>query len=280
MGMFLGDRPVSAYFNGASASLPVQGVFLGGIQVFPTGAAAFSPNSIAGLQLWLDAADASTLFDATTGGSLVAANGAVGRWEDKSGNGRHATQGTANDRPLRHTAAVNGRDALYFDGLSPFLATSSFSLAQPFTYLAVVRPAEDFGELAYDNAFLADGASGGTRAQVRMLGSGTGLTSNLRINAGTNFTSSGAVFFPDTTVVVGAVFNGTSSSIRADGSLLATASTTAGTAGLNTGAQVGAARDGRNNFGGYISEVLYYSGTLSAGDLTALEAYLLSKWKP
>jgi hypothetical protein len=40
MSIFLGDRPVSVYFNGASASLPVQGVFLGGIQVFPTGTAA------------------------------------------------------------------------------------------------------------------------------------------------------------------------------------------------------------------------------------------------
>jgi hypothetical protein len=40
MGIFLGDRPVSVYFNGASASLPVQGVFLGGVQVFPTGTAA------------------------------------------------------------------------------------------------------------------------------------------------------------------------------------------------------------------------------------------------
>jgi hypothetical protein len=40
MGIFLGDRPVSVFFNGAAAGLPVQGVFLGGIQVFPTGTAA------------------------------------------------------------------------------------------------------------------------------------------------------------------------------------------------------------------------------------------------
>jgi hypothetical protein len=45
MGIFLGDRPVSVYFNGASASLPVQGVFLGGIQVFPTGTAAAVPDA-------------------------------------------------------------------------------------------------------------------------------------------------------------------------------------------------------------------------------------------
>jgi hypothetical protein len=40
MGIFLGDKPVSVFFNGAAAGLPVQGVFLGGIQVFPTGTAA------------------------------------------------------------------------------------------------------------------------------------------------------------------------------------------------------------------------------------------------
>jgi hypothetical protein len=40
MSIFLGDRPVSVFFNGAAAGLPVQGVFLGPIQVFPTGTAA------------------------------------------------------------------------------------------------------------------------------------------------------------------------------------------------------------------------------------------------
>jgi hypothetical protein len=40
MGIFLGDKPVSVYFNGTNASLPVQGVFLGPVQVFPAGAAA------------------------------------------------------------------------------------------------------------------------------------------------------------------------------------------------------------------------------------------------
>ena len=44
MGIFLGDRPVSVFFNGAAAGLPVQGVFLGGIQVFPTGTAAEVPG--------------------------------------------------------------------------------------------------------------------------------------------------------------------------------------------------------------------------------------------
>jgi hypothetical protein len=63
------------------------------------------PLTISGLQLWLNAADSSTFFDATAGGSLVTTDGAaVARWADKSGNNRHATQTTANARPIFNTS--------------------------------------------------------------------------------------------------------------------------------------------------------------------------------
>jgi hypothetical protein len=88
-------------------------------------ASGFNPKSISGLAGWWDGSDPATLFDATSGGSLVAASGTVGRWEDKSGNGRHATQGNGNSRPVRSVAAFNGRDALDFDGANDFLALSS-----------------------------------------------------------------------------------------------------------------------------------------------------------
>ena len=66
------------------------------------------PLTISGLQLWLDAADSSTLFDATAGGNLVTTDGAaVARWADKSGNNRHATQSTSNARPS--LSVSNGR---------------------------------------------------------------------------------------------------------------------------------------------------------------------------
>lgn len=42
-------------------------------------------------QLWFDAADSSTI-------TLV--SGAVSQWNDKSGNNRHASQGTASNRPV------------------------------------------------------------------------------------------------------------------------------------------------------------------------------------
>ena len=74
------------------------------------------PSSIAGLELWLDASDSSTLYDATSGGSLVTADGEVARWEDKSGNNRHATQSTSSGRPIRRVSVQGGKDALDFDG--------------------------------------------------------------------------------------------------------------------------------------------------------------------
>jgi len=77
--------------------------------------------------LWLDAADSSTLFDATSGGSAVAADGAIARWEDKSGNARHVTQGTSGARPARKTSIQNNRDVVRFDGTADFMNSGSVS---------------------------------------------------------------------------------------------------------------------------------------------------------
>lgn len=88
-------------------------------------ATGFSPKQIANLSAWWDASDSATLFDATSGGSLVAANGTVARWEDKSGNANHLTQSVANNRPLRNVSQFKGLDALDFDGSNDFLFASS-----------------------------------------------------------------------------------------------------------------------------------------------------------
>ena len=61
---------------------------------------AFLPSSISGLALWLDAADASTF-------TLDGSNN-VSEWRDKSGNARHATQGTTLLRPAYGTQTQNG----------------------------------------------------------------------------------------------------------------------------------------------------------------------------
>lgn len=61
------------------------------------------PTDLADLYAWYDA-DAGR-FDAAAGGSPVTADGGpIARWEDRSGNGRHVTQGTPAERPLYDAA--------------------------------------------------------------------------------------------------------------------------------------------------------------------------------
>ncbi len=67
-----------------------------------------------GCDVAFDFSNPANLYDATTGGSLVAANGAIARSNDVSGGSAHATQGTSGNRPLRKVAAINGNDAALF----------------------------------------------------------------------------------------------------------------------------------------------------------------------
>jgi hypothetical protein len=83
--------------------------------------ASIAPNAVSGLLMWLDASDASTLYDATSGGSLVSANGGIARWEDKSGNARHALQSSSSQRPLRKSGIIGGKDVVRFDGSNDIL---------------------------------------------------------------------------------------------------------------------------------------------------------------
>jgi hypothetical protein len=117
---------VTGLSDGTSYVFRVAGINGVGSGGFSTASSAVSPASLvtSGLHLHLDASDASTLFDATSGGNAVSANGTVARWEDKSGNARHATQGTAGSRP---TLSVNssGQRVVRFDGLATFLRTAT-----------------------------------------------------------------------------------------------------------------------------------------------------------
>jgi hypothetical protein len=80
----------------------------------------FSPLDLAP-EMWLDASDASTLYDAHTGGSLTTPDGEVGRWEDKSGNHIHASNSLSYQRPVRKTGILNGKDVVRFDGADDWL---------------------------------------------------------------------------------------------------------------------------------------------------------------
>jgi hypothetical protein len=117
----------------------------------------FNPSRIDGLDLWLDAADEDTLFDATSGGNFVSTNGsAVKRWEDKSGNSKHAIEAT--DAPILATAEKNGFNALNF-ATSKYLTCSfsskTFTAQTVFVVLKYSTSASAFGR-AFTQSIIND----------------------------------------------------------------------------------------------------------------------------
>jgi len=268
-------------------------------------AAFVNPTNLTGLQLWLDASDANTLYDATTGGSLVAADGLVARWEDKSGNGRHLTQGTSGSRPTRKTAIQNSLAVLRFDGSNDFMSVASSTAAFKFlhgsdhTLFFVVKPRAlntreflfetgPWGSDAGDNGALGASCHFNTTGSVLHY-SRAGTTPEV-----SNLTSAGIVAAGTCYVVsiVGQPSNGTASlrsAIRINGgSAIAnntqTDSVSASNARLNLtfGRGVGYNGDGSEEYDQYSDsdycEVVMYNSALSNADRAAVESYLISKW--
>jgi len=90
----------------------------------------FSPRSISGLALWLDASDRSS-YTVSTG---------VSEWRDKSGNNRTFAQSTENNQPAVTTLS-SGRTAFTFDGANDsFTSQTSLSLSSTHSVFAVVLP--------------------------------------------------------------------------------------------------------------------------------------------
>jgi uncharacterized protein (DUF2147 family) len=95
---------------------------------------AFSPASIGGLQLWLDAADASTLFQNSNGTTAASADGdSVGYWGDKSGSSNHIIQADGTKKPLLKTNILNGKNVIRNDGVNDFLKSTTGGADSSFT---------------------------------------------------------------------------------------------------------------------------------------------------
>ena len=109
----------------------IIGFVIGGAAMFcAMEVMAFSPTDISGLELWLDAADSSTITTTSVG--------RVSQWSDKSGKDKHATQATDNIRPLFVPSVTNGLPGIRFD--SQYLNTSCLPAtgANPRTLVAVL----------------------------------------------------------------------------------------------------------------------------------------------
>jgi hypothetical protein len=125
-----------------------------------------SPQELSGCVGWWDCSRTDKMFNATTGGSLVANGGAVLRLEDLSGNGKHLVQATSASAPSRQDGAKNGLPALNFAGTKSLAAGVAgdwnfLHNTQGGTVIAVIKPFDtaDPNTFAYGVATNVGGAS-------------------------------------------------------------------------------------------------------------------------
>lgn len=222
--------------------------------------AAFSPTDIAGLQLWLDAADAATFtFSSGT---------VVSQWNDKSGNTRHVAQGTVARQPDR-SGSQNSKATVVFDGAgvnADGLASAPITLAQAVTVFMVLK---------YDDADTNNRQALGNGNTTPTIYTTGGIWA---IYAGTNLSS--GVSDDANYHYMTAVFDGGSSSLRKDGTQIASGNIGANgwsTKRIPIGYDGPDASDG-SAWDGAIGEVIIYSTSLGTTDRNSVEAYLAAKW--
>jgi hypothetical protein len=238
----------------------------------------FNPMSLSPA-LWLDASDASTLYDATVGGNLVPADGAVARWEDKSGNLRHAIQSTSADRPLRKTNVLNGRGALLFDGSTDKLV-SSLDISTNFSIVVVAR--RNSGTSAccvagnLQNSGNIDGilighfyAGSNNDCAAALTRISASVAETSRVNVSNNAFIASTIIQPSS--YTGWINGGKESTVSA--------SYTSRDSSFTIGSPRSASNPGES-INGNIFEVLIFPRVLSTTERLNVEAYLKNKWMP
>jgi len=236
------------------------------------------PTDIAGLDLWLDASDNSTVLDATD--TAAADDEAVKTWQDKSGNANHAVQATVSQQPLRMAAEINSLDAVYFNGTDDVMAgTSALTPSQTEAKTMFVVSKFDTGTTAGTGGAVLDLYDGSDVGSAGLVTGEIAYRTNTR-----TWVSSSPVGTTNPNIIT-MTQSGSGNihdviSMWLDG---ASVTRTSGTDGalaqdLTYEYSVGGVTRASLPFNGKVCEVIVYDSELSTADREAVETYLANKW--
>ena len=240
-------------------------------KLLPAFSTAFTPKSVAGLKLWLDGADTTTI----TGTSSVTA------WNDKSGNGNNAT---ATGSPTLAQNGINGRQAVTAAVGTCFLGS-----------LAMSGPSLTCFAIATTNVTLPNIRSPRADQRLVSLAAATGedtaagsviplFNQDSTCNIATFNNTLGTV--ASNPIVTGVPFmavtryDGTTGSLWFNGNAGSLASSSS-TSNFNTtkygiGQQANAPRS--EYWSGFIGEVILFNTSLTTSQRQQVEGYLAWKW--
>jgi hypothetical protein len=248
-------------------------IYINPYQFATVGPSLWTPADIT-TALWLDAADESTITES---------GGGVTQWNDRSGNGRNATQATAASRPARTSGGLNSLNVITFDGSDDWMAcaASVFSSRLAYSWFAVARRSTTATVATLFSERIAnDGAS------VQLTAVGTTFI----LNRATGTSASGLIeqteniSMPTTAQILGSVQSATAGTAYRNGTATATNSATKASLTFRP-LLLGGQYDSAAGLGatqqywpGYIAEFVITQATLSTLDRQKLEGYLAHKW--
>jgi hypothetical protein len=235
------------------------------------GGTPFDPLSIAGCEWWLDASDEATITDSS---------GAVSQWDDKSGNSRHATQGTSGERPTTGTRTQNGLNVIDFDGTDDGLDYTAFIFNSTGHTLFFVASSD--ADPSVHAQLFSETENGLTEYCLRLTSTGAinyvlvNSAGSVRLNlAGDDFGTSNPVVFTATLDR-----NEGPVTVRVNDAAEDSTTWTSSGGYSFTAASIGTLpnTNGPRAWNGWIGEVIVYDTLLDSADQQDVRDYLYSKW--
>lgn len=222
----------------------------------PVAVAADTPLSILGSKLhtWYRS-DVATVTGA-----------GVSSWTDQSGNANHAVQGTDANRPPLTAGLLNGKAGLVFTAASSqYLRTAAYhaALTQPCETVIIADFLTNFATIRT----LVSGLTNGNRHTITATTTPAwGLAANTALTGGTPAVSTAYAIRAQLGATDILTVNGVGV-ISGDGGAVSEA-----------GMSVGTAHTTSQFHNGRIYEIIKINAAMSAGELAALQAYVLAYW--
>ena len=232
----------------------------------------------AGAALWLDAANSTTVRNAS-GAPAVVGEG-VAAWVNPLVTDGSVKQGTDANRPIYGTHTINGLPVLYFDGANDSLTSGGSAYGNTgglVTAFVVQRRTADAANYGRSVSFGDGTGDYGSASNWCVDNGGNGTTFYVERTSGHG---QGSLPVVNTTYMTEVVFDGTNCTSYLNG--VQAGSSFASTGNFNISRTVvGAGWDGSAEnwrFTGDIAEVLVYNSVLTPEERLATEAYLNGKW--
>lgn len=245
----------------------------------PRATRAFSPRSLSGLALWLDANDTASLGNTSTGAGGVSNNGPVKYWGDKSGSARNATNSGADSVcPTFLQSSQNGRPAISFDGDDVLDGALSLTLTAEAVFVVGLLSGGTAGARFFTQS--DSGADFSTTGHYIPVLDRTSAGDAAQLRPWSSYAASGfraaVTDSQNTMLVMASRHSGSQISNSTNGGAASTYSHTLNKA--FTRYRIGQDFSGTGVLAGRICEVIVYSRNVTDAEFTSVLRYLGSKW--